>query len=83
MGMPISEQIREALIGSGLSRYRISKDLGISQAQLSKFVNGKAGLSLTALDRLADFLGLEIRGKGDRPAGKVPAKKQAPKKRGA
>ena len=75
MGMPISEQIREALIGSGVSRYRIAKDLGVSQAQLSRFVNNKAQLSVDLLDRLADYLDLEVRRKAKRPAGKSKAQK--------
>lgn len=82
MGMPITEQIREALRNSSVTRYRISKDLGVSQAQLSKFVHGKMGLSLDVLDRLADYLGLEIRPKAERAAGRAAGQKPQPKKRG-
>jgi transcriptional regulator with XRE-family HTH domain len=75
MGMSVSDQVRKALVDSGISRYRVSKDLGISQAQLSKFVNRKAGLSVGALDRLCEFLGLEVRAKADRPSRPTPAKR--------
>ena len=52
--------IRKAIESSEVSRYRIAKDTGISQPQLSRLMGGKAGLSIEALERLADYLGLEI-----------------------
>jgi transcriptional regulator with XRE-family HTH domain len=55
-----SDQIRAAVDGSGLSRYRICKDVGIAQATLSRFMNGKGGLSMDSLDRLAALLNLRI-----------------------
>jgi transcriptional regulator with XRE-family HTH domain len=60
MGKVLSEQIRAAVAGSGLSRYRIAKEIGVSQALLSKFMHGKRGLSMEVLDRLGALLGLEI-----------------------
>jgi transcriptional regulator with XRE-family HTH domain len=55
-----SDQIRGVVDASGLSRYRICKEIGISEATMSRFMNGKGGLSMTSLDRLADLLGLEV-----------------------
>jgi transcriptional regulator with XRE-family HTH domain len=52
--------IRTAIESSEVTRYRIAKDTGISQPQLSRLMGGKAGLSIEALERLADYLGLEI-----------------------
>ena len=56
----LSDQIRRAVAASGLTRYRISKITGIDQAVLSRFMAGKVGLSMSALDRLADVLELEV-----------------------
>jgi transcriptional regulator with XRE-family HTH domain len=55
-----SEQLRRAIDESGLSRYAICKHIGIHQSTMSKFMHGKGGMSLTALDRLAELLGLRI-----------------------
>lgn len=55
-----SDEIRHAVDASGLSRYRIAKELGISESTMSRFMNRKGGLTLKLLDRLADLLGLHI-----------------------
>jgi transcriptional regulator with XRE-family HTH domain len=63
MDMPkkrFSDQIRDAVAGSGMSRYAICKAIDLDQGAMSRFMSGKAGLSLDVLDRLAEFLGLEI-----------------------
>ncbi|MBN2138295.1 MAG: helix-turn-helix transcriptional regulator [Sedimentisphaerales bacterium] len=59
----IEQQLKEALINSPLSRYRIAKMTGLSQAQLSYFVNGKRTLTFTTAARLAGVLGLELKPK--------------------
>ena len=56
----ILDAICEAIEASDKTRYRIAKDTGISQAQLSRLLSGERGLSIPALERLADDLGLEI-----------------------
>jgi transcriptional regulator with XRE-family HTH domain len=56
----LSDEIREAVNDSGLTRYRIAKELGISESTMSRFMSGKGGLSLENIDRLADLLGLGI-----------------------
>lgn len=56
----IETQLKEALINSGVSRYRISQLSGISNAQLSYFVNGKRSLTLPIAAKLAKVLGLEL-----------------------
>ena len=58
--MTVYDDLREAINASGTSRYRISKETGISEAQLSLFMAGKKGLSVEALEKLAHHLGLEI-----------------------
>ena len=56
----VLDEIRVAIKASGKTRYRIAKDLEISQAQLSRLMSGERGLSIEALERLADYLELEI-----------------------
>jgi transcriptional regulator with XRE-family HTH domain len=56
----MSDQIRSAIDSCGITRYRISKETGISESALSRFMTGERGLSMTALDALADYLGLDV-----------------------
>lgn len=56
----VLDEIRTAIRTSGETRYRIAKETGISQAQLSRLMSGERGLSIEALELLADYLGLEI-----------------------
>jgi transcriptional regulator with XRE-family HTH domain len=61
-----SDQIRDAINGSKMSRYRICADIGLSQPSMSRFMNGKGGLSLETLDRLANSLKLRVIVEADR-----------------
>lgn len=54
------EQVKQALEASGKTRYRVAKESGISQGQLSRLVSGERGLTVDTLEKLADCLGLEI-----------------------
>jgi transcriptional regulator with XRE-family HTH domain len=56
-----SEQIRRAIRASGLSAYQLCQAIGLDQSTLSRFLSGRCGLSLEALDRLAEELNLEVR----------------------
>ncbi len=56
----ILEQIRKAIEASDKTRYRLSKETGIAQSQLSRLMTGQEGLSYENLENLADALGLEI-----------------------
>ena len=55
-----SDQVRDAVDASGMSRYRICREIGLSQPTMSRFMAGKSGLSMDSLDRLADLLGLAV-----------------------
>jgi transcriptional regulator with XRE-family HTH domain len=55
-----SDQIREAVNASGMSRYAICKAIGLNQGAMSRFMSGKGGMSMAALDRLAELLGLRV-----------------------
>lgn len=54
-----SDQLRRAVDASGLSRYRIAKELGVSESLLSRFMAGK-WLGQETADALAELLGLNI-----------------------
>ena len=56
----ISDQLRQVIDDSGLTRYRISKETGISETALALFYNGQRGLSMKALNTLGEFLQLTI-----------------------
>jgi hypothetical protein len=58
---PLSDQLREAVQGSKLSRYQIAKETGIAQSTLCLFCSGKRGLSMKAIDSLVGFFGWQIR----------------------
>ncbi len=56
----ISDQLRQAILDSGKSRYLIWQETGIAQSILSRFVNEEAGISLDSIDKLGECLGLQI-----------------------
>ena len=56
----VTDQLRQAIDDSGLTRYRIAKETGISESTLAHFYNGYRGLSMNALNALGEFLDLKI-----------------------
>ena len=56
----LSDEIRDAVDASGMSRYAIAKALELAESTISRFMNGKGGLSMEYIDRLAALLGLHI-----------------------
>ncbi len=57
----ISEQLREAIERSGKTRYRIHKETGIAESQLSRFVNDPSvSLSLKNIDKLCECIGARL-----------------------
>src|SRR5262249_46371463 len=56
----IVELIQNAIRNSGTSRYAISTRTGIGQDHLCHFLKGESSLSLAAVDKVLDALGLEI-----------------------
>ena len=64
----LSDQIRRAVDDCGQTRYRISKETRIDQSTLSRFMSAERGLPMNTLDKLADYLDLNITvGKGRKP----------------
>jgi len=67
----LTDQLRQAIDDSGLTRYRIAKETGISESALAQFYNGHRGLSMEALNALGEFLQLTIHlGRKPEPKGK-------------
>lgn len=59
----MTDQLRRAVEGCGLSRYAISKATGIPASVLSRFVAGGRGLRSENIDKLSTYLGLELTAK--------------------
>ena len=57
---PVTDEVRRALAESPLSRYEISRQTGIEQSALARFLSGERGLWTVTLDRLVPVLGLKI-----------------------
>ena len=68
----MGNRLKEVLKREGVTAYRLWKDLGIDQGQLSKFFNQKVNISLELLERIADYLNYDV----------VLVKRQRPKKGG-
>ena len=56
----LTDQLRQAIDDSGLTRYQIAKETGIDESALAKFYNGHRGLSMEALNALGELLQLKI-----------------------
>ena len=56
----VSDQLRVAIEVADKSRYQLSKETGISEAVLSRFMHRKGGLSMEGIDAIAESLGLEL-----------------------
>ena len=54
------EAIRTAIESSDETPYAIAKGADVARSQLSRLLSGERGLSSETMERLADYLGLEI-----------------------
>jgi plasmid maintenance system antidote protein VapI len=66
--IPLTEQLRQAVLNCGQTRYAISKATGIGQDKLSRFISGERGVSCEVLDKLGEYLALRL--VADKPKGK-------------
>jgi hypothetical protein len=60
----ISDQLRHAILHSGLTHYRIALDAGIATPMLDRFVSGERDLRLESAAKIARVLKLELRERG-------------------
>jgi transcriptional regulator with XRE-family HTH domain len=61
----LTEQLRAALAGSGMTLGELARKTGVDKSALSRFVNGDRGLSMESLNAIGQCLGLRI--VADRP----------------
>ena len=54
------DQLVTAIEECGQTRYQIAKGSGVDQAVLSRLVRGEMGMSVANIERIADYLELEI-----------------------
>ena len=70
----IEEELRQAIIGAAISRYRLAKLSGVSEGVISNFVNRRRTVTMATGAKCAAILGLELRpvktGKGTVKYGK-------------
>ena len=67
----VTEQVRRLVRDCGMSCYAIAKATGIDESTLSRFLSGERFLSHTALDRLGDYLQIEVTARGPKQTGKA------------
>ncbi len=60
MGFMMGNRLKEVLEKEGVTAYRLWKELGIDQGQLSKFFSGQVNVSLEMLEQIADYLGYDL-----------------------
>ncbi len=63
----VSESLKKAISGSGLTPYEVARRAGTSPQSITRFLRGERGLSLVVIDRICLALGLVLR--QDRPSG--------------
>lgn len=70
--MHLLESIIKAINASGETPYAIARGAGVNKSALSRLLNGERGLSIESVERIAEYLGLEIvlRPKGGKRKGR-------------
>jgi ribosome-binding protein aMBF1 (putative translation factor) len=58
--LTFTDQLRQIVENSGMSRYQLSKKTRIDESTLSRFVHGERCLSEKNLDKLGEYLRLRI-----------------------
>ena len=56
----ISTNLRVALLSDPRSIHRIARDAGVSHTMLSRFANGRRGLTTATLDRVCRAMGMHL-----------------------
>ena len=70
--LPLTDQLRQAVLNCGQSQYAICKATGIDKTALFRFVTGERGVSMQVMNTLGEYLGLRI--VSDKPQSKSRAK---------
>ncbi|MCX5673843.1 MAG: helix-turn-helix transcriptional regulator [Planctomycetota bacterium] len=72
---PLSEQVRAAVRGCGLSQCALAKRAGVDRTALCRFLRGERGASLPVLDRLGATLGLVVKVAGPSQRNRAAARR--------
>ena len=56
----LTDQVRQAASKCGMGQNALARAAGIHKAAMSRFISGERGLSMEALDALADVLRLDV-----------------------
>ncbi|KKL08668.1 hypothetical protein LCGC14_2573550 [marine sediment metagenome] len=81
--MSITDQLREAMEASGLSRYALAKATGIDMSTVHRFYWGVGNLSADGIDKMAEALGMELKPKRPtRKKAKRPTQKRTQRRKG-
>jgi transcriptional regulator with XRE-family HTH domain len=70
----LADQLRRALVASGMNLSQLANASGVHQAQLSRFLRAERSLTLPAVAKLCACLGLYLAGPG---LDKKPHKRRA------
>jgi transcriptional regulator with XRE-family HTH domain len=72
--MSISEELKSAIKASKETRYAIAVNSKVDHAVLRRFMSGERDIKLSTAERLAQYLGLELKKSSSKPK---PKKKSA------
>ena len=56
----IVDELREAILNSGQTEYRVAKESGVAQPIVNRFLRGERGISLKTAAKLCKYLGLHL-----------------------
>ena len=56
----LTKAIAAAVRASDETPYAIAKGAGVARSQLSRMMRGESGMNADTIERLADYLGLEL-----------------------
>lgn len=56
----LTDAIRAAIKASDQTPYAIAKGAGVARSQLSRLLSGECGMAVDTVEKLADYLGLQI-----------------------
>lgn len=56
----LGKRLKDILNREGITAYRLCKDLGLDQGQVSRFLNGKQNLALDKVERVVEYLGYDL-----------------------
>jgi len=61
MNIPMmGNRLKNIMEREGVTAYRLCKDLGLDQGQVSRFLHGKQNLALDKVEKVADYLGYDL-----------------------